>query len=72
VVMLGGRFLMIVPVLAIGGSMAAKRTVPPGPGTFPTGGALFAGLLIAVIVILGALTFFPALTLGPVLEQVSS
>ena len=59
--MLVGRFLMIVPVLAIAGSMVDKKTVPPGPGTFPTNGALFTGLLVGVIVIVGALTFFPAL-----------
>ncbi len=68
--MLAGRFLMIVPVLALAGSMAGKRTVPPGPGTFPTTGGLFVALLVAVVVIVGALTFFPALTLGPLLEQV--
>jgi K+-transporting ATPase ATPase A chain len=67
--MLIGRFLMIVPVLAIAGSMLNKRTVAPGPGTFPTGSLLFCGLLAAVIVIFGALTFFPALTLGPLAEH---
>lgn len=67
--MLVGRFLFIVPVMAIAGSMAEKKTAPPSPGTFPTDGALFAGLLVAVIVIVGALTFFPAYALGPVLEQ---
>ncbi|HET6283796.1 MAG TPA: potassium-transporting ATPase subunit KdpA, partial [Polyangia bacterium] len=67
--MLFGRFLMIVPVLAIAGSMVGKKTVPPGPGTFPTNGALFSGLLVAVILILGALTFFPALSLGPIAEH---
>jgi K+-transporting ATPase ATPase A chain len=67
--MLMGRFLMIVPALAIAGSMAPKRIVPPGPGTFPTDGALFSFLLVSVIVILGALTFFPAITLGPVVEH---
>jgi len=67
--MLAGRFLMIVPVLAIAGSMVHKKVSPPGPGTFPTHGALFAGLLVAVIVIVGALTFFPALSLGPVVEH---
>ncbi len=64
-----GRFGVILPALAIAGSMVGKRTAPPSPGTFPTDGALFAGLLIAVIVIVGALTFFPALSLGPVSEQ---
>jgi hypothetical protein len=63
--MLGGRFLMMVPVLAIAGFMAKKRVAPAGPGTFPTDGPLFTGLLISVILIVGALTFFPALCLGP-------
>jgi len=67
--MLGGRFLMIIPAMAIAGSMLGKKTVAPGPGTFPTGGALFSSLLLAVIVIVGALTFFPALSLGPIAEQ---
>ena len=63
--MLAGRFLMIVPVLAIAGSMVGKKVVPPWLGTFPTDGALFVGLLVGVVVIVGALTFFPALSLGP-------
>lgn len=67
--MLGGRFLMMVPVLAIAGSMVGKKTVPPGPGTFPTNGPLFTGLLVGVVVIVGALTFLPALSLGPVIEH---
>jgi potassium-transporting ATPase potassium-binding subunit len=67
--MLGGRFLMIVPALAIAGSMLTKKTVTPGPGTFPTNGPLFAGLLVAVVLIVGALTFFPALSLGPIAEH---
>lgn len=66
---LAGRFLMIVPVLAIAGSLAGKRVSPPGPGTFPTNGLLFVLLLAGVVLIVGALTFFPALTLGPVLEH---
>ena len=70
VAMLVGRFLMMVPVLAIGGSLVGKRAVPPGPGTFPTDTTLFAALLVGVIVIVGALTFVPALALGPVLEHV--
>ncbi len=70
--MLIGRFLMIVPVLAIAGSMIGKKTVPAGPGTFPTNGPTFTVLLIAVVLIVGALTFFPALSLGPVLEHFQS
>ena len=69
VAMLAGRFLMMIPALAIAGAMVAKRTVAPSLGTFPTDGPLFVGLLIAVIVIVGALTFLPALTLGPVVEH---
>jgi K+-transporting ATPase ATPase A chain len=64
-----GRFFMIVPVLAIAGSLAKKRIVPESVGTFPVTGGLFAGLLVATIVIVGALTFFPALSLGPILEH---
>ena len=55
--------------MAIAGSMLGKKTVAPGPGTFPTNGALFSGLLVAVILIVGALTFFPALSLGPIAEH---
>ncbi len=67
--MLAGRFLMIVPALAIAGFLAGKKSVPPGPGTLPTTGPLFAILLVGVILIVGALTFFPALSLGPVVEH---
>ncbi|AGC41511.1 potassium-transporting ATPase subunit A [Myxococcus stipitatus DSM 14675] len=67
--MLGGRFLMIVPALAIAGSMVGKKVVPTGPGTFPTNGALFTGLLVSVVLIVGALTFFPALSLSPIVEH---
>lgn len=67
--MLAGRFLMILPVLAIGGSMAAKKDIPPGPGTFPTDGFLFVVLLTGSVIVVGALTFFPALALGPVVEH---
>ena len=67
--MLAGRFWMIVPALAIAGSLAGKKAAPAGPGTLPTGGPLFTLLLVAVIVILGALTFFPALSLGPIVEH---
>jgi K+-transporting ATPase ATPase A chain len=72
VAMLAGRFLMIVPILGIAGSMLNKKTVPPGPGTFPTNGYLFTLLLVGVVVIVGALTFFPALSLGPVVEHFSA
>jgi len=67
--MLVGRFLMIVPVLAIAGVLAGKKKVPPGPGTLPTNGPLFAALLVGVILIVGALTFFPVLGLGPIVEH---
>jgi K+-transporting ATPase ATPase A chain len=67
--MLVGRFLMIVPALAIAGSMVGKKIVPAGPGTFPTNGVLFTVLLVWVVVIVGALTFFPALSLGPLVEH---
>ncbi len=69
IAMLLGRYGMIVPVLALAGSMAAKRRVAPSLGTFPTTGPLFAVLLIGVIIVVGALTFFPALALGPIVEQ---
>jgi len=69
VTMLVGRFFMIIPALAIAGSMVAKKTVPAGPGTFPTTGLTFVVLLISVILIVSALTFFPALSLSPVLEH---
>jgi potassium-transporting ATPase potassium-binding subunit len=67
--MMLGRYAMIVPILAIAGSLAAKRRVAPSLGTFPTTGPIWIGLLIGVIVIVGALTFFPALALGPIAEQ---
>jgi potassium-transporting ATPase potassium-binding subunit len=67
--MLFGRFLMIVPILAIAGSMVRKQRVPPSLGTFPTYGALWVGLLVGVVVIVGALTYFPALALGPIVEH---
>jgi len=69
VAMLVGRFFMIIPALAIAGSMVGKKTVAPGPGTFPTNGALFSFLLVAVVLIVGALTFFPALSLSPIVEH---
>jgi K+-transporting ATPase ATPase A chain len=64
-----GRFFMMIPMLAVAGSMAKKRIHPSGEGTFPVDGALFVGLLIGVIVLIGALTFFPALSLGPIAEH---
>jgi potassium-transporting ATPase potassium-binding subunit len=67
--MLIGRYLFIIPVLAIAGSMGCKKVTPPSAGTFPTNGPLFSVLLVGVIAILGALTFFPAYALGPVLEH---
>jgi potassium-transporting ATPase potassium-binding subunit len=69
VTMLVGRFFMIIPALAIAGSMVAKKTVPAGTGTFPTTGLTFVILLVSVILIVSALTFFPALSLSPVLEH---
>ena len=69
VAMFVGRFWMIIPAMAIAGSLAAKKTVPASAGTFPTSGGLFVGLVVGVIVIVGGLTFFPALALGPLVEQ---
>ena len=69
--MLVGRFFVIVPMLAIAGSLAAKKIVPASAGTFPTHGGLFVGLLVGVILIVGGLTFFPALALGPVVEHLA-
>jgi potassium-transporting ATPase potassium-binding subunit len=69
IAMLVGRYGMIIPILALAGSMAAKRRVAPSLGTFPTTGVLWTVLLIGVVIIVGALTFFPALSLGPVVEQ---
>ena len=67
--MLIGRFLMMVPMLALAGNLAQKKSIPPSPGTFPVNTALFTFLLTSVILIVGALTFFPALSLGPILEH---
>jgi K+-transporting ATPase ATPase A chain len=67
--MLAGRFLMIIPVLAIAGCMVGKKAVPESLGTFPTNGTLFVVLLVGVVLIVGALTFFPALSLGPIVEH---
>ena len=67
--MLLGRFMVILPILAIAGSVAAKKTVPASAGTFPTHGGLFIGLLVGVILVVGGLTFFPVLALGPIVEH---
>jgi len=67
--MLIGRFAFLIPILALGGSLVKKRVVPAGLGTFPTTGPLFVGLLVGVILIVGALTYFPAYALGPIIEQ---
>jgi len=71
ITMLVGRFLVIVPALAIAGSLAAKKSVPASAGTFPTDGPLFVGLLVGVILIVGGLTFFPALAVGPIVEHLA-
>jgi potassium-transporting ATPase potassium-binding subunit len=71
IAMLVGRFWMIIPAMAIAGSLAAKKSVPPSAGTFPTTGGLFVGLVVGVIVIVGGLTFFPALALGPIVEHLA-
>jgi potassium-transporting ATPase potassium-binding subunit len=71
IAMLVGRFIMIVPAMAIAGSLVEKKSVPPSAGTFPTTGALFVGLTVGVIVIIGGLTFFPALALGPIVEHLA-
>ena len=69
IAMLIGRFAFLIPLLAFGGSLVKKRVVPAGLGTFPTTGPLFVGLLVGVILIVGALTYFPAYSLGPIVEQ---
>jgi K+-transporting ATPase ATPase A chain len=69
--MLVGRFWMIIPAMAIAGSLAAKKKVPASGGTFPTTGGLFIGLVVGVILIIGGLTFFPALSLGPIAEHLA-
>jgi potassium-transporting ATPase potassium-binding subunit len=66
-----GRFFMIVPAMAMAGSLAAKKSIPPSAGTFPTTGSLFVGLVVGVILIIGGLTFFPALALGPIAEHLA-
>ena len=72
VAMFVGRFMMIVPAMAIAGSLVAKKSVPASAGTFPTTGTLFVGLVVGVILIVGGLTFFPALALGPIVEQLAT
>jgi len=67
--MLLGRFFMQIPILAIAGSLARKKITPESLGTFPVTGPLFTVLLVSTIIIVGALTFFPALSLGPILEH---
>ena len=67
--MMWGRYIFIIPCLALAGSLAGKKTVPPSPGTFPTTGGIFVVLLVGVILIVGALTYFPALALGPIVEH---
>ena len=69
--MLVGRFWMIIPAMAIAGSLAQKKTIAASSGTFPTTGGLFVGLLVGVILIVGGLTFFPALALGPIAEHLA-
>jgi K+-transporting ATPase ATPase A chain len=71
VAMFVGRFMMIVPAMAIAGFLAAKKSVPASAGTFPTTGTLFVGLVVGVILIVGGLTFFPSLALGPIVEQLA-
>src|SRR3954463_1560694 len=66
-----GRFFMIIPAMAIAGSLAAKKSIPPSAGTLPTTGGLFVGLVVGVILIIGGLTFFPALALGPIVEHLA-
>ncbi len=66
-----GRFFMIVPAMAMAGSLASKKSIPPSAGTLPTTGGLFVGLVVGVILIIGGLTFFPALALGPIVEHLA-
>ena len=69
--MLLGRFAIMIPVLALAGGLAAKNVVPANAGTFRTDNPMFVGLVIGVILIVGGLTFFPAVSLGPIVEQLS-
>jgi K+-transporting ATPase ATPase A chain len=72
VAMFVGRFFMIVPTMAMAGSLAGKKSIPPSAGTLPTTGGLFVGLVVGVILIIGGLTFFPALALGPIVEHLAA
>jgi K+-transporting ATPase ATPase A chain len=67
--MLAGRFLTMIPVLAIAGALASKKTIPAGGGTLRTHGPLFVAMLVAVVIVVGALSFIPALALGPIVEH---
>ena len=69
--MLIGRFIFVIPLLAVAGSLAQKKLLAPSAGTFPTNRPLFVGLLVGVVLIIGGLTYFPAVSLGPVVEQVA-
>jgi K+-transporting ATPase ATPase A chain len=71
IAMFVGRFFMIVPAMAMAGSLAGKKSIPPSAGTLPTTGGLFIGLVVGVILIIGGLTFFPALALGPIVEHLA-
>jgi K+-transporting ATPase ATPase A chain len=67
--MLGGRFLMIIPLIALAGHLASKKLIPQSAGSFPVGGVTFTVLLIGTVILVGALTFLPALALGPIVEH---
>ena len=69
IAMLIGRYFVIVPMMAVAGSLVVKKVVPASTGTLPTHGGLFVGLLVGIILIVGGLTFFPALALGPIVER---
>jgi K+-transporting ATPase ATPase A chain len=69
--MLIGRFIFVIPLLAVAGSLARKKVLAPSAGTFPTQSPLFVGLLVGVVLIIGGLTYFPAVSLGPIVEQVA-
>ena len=66
-----GRFFMIIPAMALAGSLAGKKSIPPSAGTLPTTAGLFVGLVVGVVLIIGGLTFFPALALGPIVEHLA-